>query len=124
MPQVEIGQYREVNKGAWKATFTLLIHPDGLSVIDCRYFVAGDRRWFSFPQKQKYNKDSAAKPEYFPFVRFLNKEYEKNLQISVLQALKSVSPEAPNVKAQNYQVNQQTYPVQDDASFGLGDLPF
>jgi hypothetical protein len=98
--KVEIGQYREINKGALKASFTLVVHPEGLKLMDCKYFISGEKRWFTLPQKEiKYT--DGRKTNYLPIVTYLNKTYMKDLEVAVLDLLKSTTPE------QNYEkVNQ------------------
>lgn len=84
---VRIEQYRNMDKGALKAFFTLIIDPQGLKFLDCRYFVSGDKRWFSFPQKEiKYT--DGRKSEYIPLVSCQNKDYLEMLKAEVLQRLK------------------------------------
>ncbi len=90
--KVEIGQYREVNKGSLKAFFSLVIHPEGQKILDCRYFVQGDNRWFSFPQKEIKAKDESGKSEWIPLISYMNKEYLKTLQDAVLEQLKDAKP--------------------------------
>lgn len=90
--KVEVGQYREVNKGSLKGFFSLVIYPMGQKILDCRYFVQGDKRWFSFPQKEiKYT--DGRQTEYIPYVSYLEKDYLEQLKIAVLQALKDVKPQ-------------------------------
>lgn len=89
--KVEIGQYREVNKGTLKAFFSLVIYPQGQKILECRYFVQDDKRWFSFPQKEiKYI--DGRKTEYIPLISYLNKEYLDQLKNAVLDALKDAKP--------------------------------
>jgi hypothetical protein len=81
---IEIGQYRAVNKGALKAFFTLVEYPTCRKTLDCRYFVQGDKRWISFPQKEFKRND---KTEFIPLVSFGDKDYEKALKAAILAAL-------------------------------------
>lgn len=89
--EIEVGQYRLMEKGALKAFFSLVLYPHGQKILDCRYFEQGDSRWFSFPQKEvKYS--DGRKTEYIPLVTYLNKEYLDQLKTAVLAALKEVKP--------------------------------
>ena len=108
--EVEVGQYREVNKGALKAFFTLVEYPHGRKTLDCRYFEQGDKRWFSFPQKE-IKKPGQDKPEYIPYVSYLDKEYLEQLKIAILTALRE---QESNGQSNSYQ--KQAAPLQDDAS--------
>lgn len=85
--KVEIGQYKEVNKGMLKAFFSVVIYPQGEKVLDCRYFIKDDgTRWFSFPNKEV--KFEGKKTEYIPLISYLNKEYLEELKESILIELK------------------------------------
>ena len=109
--KVEIGQYREMNKGSLKAFFSLVIHPTGQKILDCRYFVNGDNKWFSFPQKEiKYT--DGRKTEYIPYVSFANKEFLAELQTAVLAALKDAKPQETHGKTQNPAPQTTTAQVQ------------
>lgn len=117
--KVEIGQYRVMDKGSLKAFFSLVIYPEGQKILDCRYFVQGDKRWFSFPQKEiKYN--DGRKTEYIPLVSYLNKEYLENLKSAVLIALKDAKPQESY--GQTKQKQESNLP--HDASFDWGSPPF
>lgn len=109
--EVEVGQYREVNKGALKAFFTLVEYPNGRKTLDCRYFEQGDKRWFSFPQKE-IKKPGADKPEYIPYVSYLDKEYLDQFKIAILTALR----EAQENNGQENSHQKQAPPLQDDSS--------
>lgn len=122
--KVEIGQYRELNKGSLKATFSLVIYPEGQKILDCRYFEMSDKRWFSFPQKEiKYS--DGRKTEYIPIVSYINKEYLESLKASVLNALKNHQPAGkPNVQTQHQTYSNAKNPFQAEPSTDYGELPF
>lgn len=121
--KVEVGQYREMNKGTLKAFFSLVIYPEGQKILDCRYFVQGDKRWFSFPQKEiKYT--DGRKTDYIPFVSYLNKEYLEQLKIVVLTALKDATPQEKHDKTHNQSYAEQKNSIQADTSSTWGDPPF
>ena len=109
--EIEVGQYREINKGALKAFFTLVEYPYGRKTMDCRYFESGDKRWISFPQKE-VKKLGMDRPDYIPYISYLDKEYLEQLKIAILTALKE--QQETNVQTNSYQ--KQTSPLQDDAS--------
>ena len=116
--KVEVGQYREVNKGALKAFFSLVIYPEGLKIMDCKYFVQGSSSWFSFPQKEVKFTDGR-KSEYAPLIHCLNKEYSEQLKIAVLKALKE--------QGKNEQVSSSSRKkdlVRDQAQDDAEELPF
>jgi len=110
--EIEIGQYREVNKGALKAFFTLVEYPYGRKTLDCRYFVSGENRWISFPQKE-LKKPNQEKPEYISLVSFLDKEYDKSIKAAILTALKD-QEEGNHGQTNSYQ--KQENKLQDDPS--------
>ena len=108
--EIEIGQYREVNKGALKAFFTLVEYPSGRKTLDCRHFEHAGNRWFSFPQKE-IKKPGQDKPDYIPYVSYLDKEYAAQLKTAILTALKE---QESNGKNNTYQ--KQASQVQSDTS--------
>lgn len=108
--EVEVGQYREVNKGALKAFFSMVEYPYGRKTLDMRYFESGDKRWIAFPQKEVKKLDMD-KPDYIPLVSYLDKEYDTQLKIAILAALKE---QGNNGQENSYQ--KQAAPLQDDPS--------
>lgn len=120
--KVEVGQYREVNKGLFKATFSLVIYPQGEKILDCKYFVNGDQRWFNFPQKE-IKKQDGSKSDYIPLISYLNKEYLATLKAAVLNALKEVQPKPMENYGQN--TNAQKSPSSETKAVPLfGEPPF
>lgn|SRR5574338_874127 len=109
--EIEIGQYRVVNKGSLKAFFSIVEYPTGRKTLDMRHFVSGDRVWIGFPHKE-VKKPDMDKPDYIPLVSYLDKEYDAQFKIAVLQALKL--QEGNNGQTNSYQ--KQAAPLQDDAS--------
>ena len=107
---VEIGQYREVNKGALKAFFSIVEYPHGRKTLDMRYFESGTNRWIAFPQKE-VKKPNMDKPDYIPLVSYMDKEYDAQLKTAILEALKQ---QGNNGQANTHQ--KQANPLQDDAS--------
>lgn len=98
--KVEIGQYREVNKGSLKAFFSMVIYPQGEKVLDCAYYVSGDQAWWKFPRKEVLIN---GKKEYIPYVSYLNKNYHEQLRMLTLQALQKLTPqEQSHAKSQSY----------------------
>lgn len=121
--KVEVGQYYEINKGSLKARFSLLIHPYGQKILECTYFVQGDKRWFSFPQKEIKYQDGR-KTEYIPYVSYIDKEYLEHLKQAVLEQLKNFKPMERNGQAK-YPTNQvPPHQVQAQSPFDSGELPF
>lgn len=111
--KIEISSYKEVSKGALKAYFSVIIHPQGEKLLDCRYFVSGDQRWFSFPCKEiKYN--DGRKSEYIPYISYLNKEYFQRLKNYILDELvkfenqgQCQAQDIPNKNKDSHQGNPQ-----------------
>jgi hypothetical protein len=121
--KVEVGQYREVNKGTLKAFFSLVIYPQGQKILDCRYFVQNDKRWFSFPQKEiKYT--DGRKSEFIPYVSYLDKDYLEKLKIAVLEQIKTVTTSETNGKTKHTTNQVPPHKVQAESSFDPGELPF
>jgi hypothetical protein len=111
--KVDIGQYRLIDKGALKATFSLVIYPMGQKILKCKYFVKGDNKWFAFPDFEA-KKDGQEKPDYIPYVSYLNKDYLAQLQIAVLTALRDAKPKESS--GQTTTQNRQAAPLQNDTS--------
>lgn len=84
--KIEIGQIKVVDKGSLKAFFSLLIHPQGQKILDCKYFVKGDQCWWAMPTKEI--KKDGLKSDYIPIVSYFNKQYESELKTAVLEELK------------------------------------
>jgi hypothetical protein len=121
--KVEVGQYREMNKGSLKAFFSLVIYPQGQKILDCRYFVQGDQRWFSFPQKEvKYT--DGRKSEYIPYVSYLDKDYLEKLKIEVLEQLRTITTPETNGQTKNRTNQVPSHKVQAKSPFDSGELPF
>ena len=122
--KVEIGQYFPIkNGGALKASFSLVIYPEGQKILDCKYFEQGDKKWFAFPAKEK-KFDDDRKKEYIPYISYLNKEYLQQLQKDVLEALKTTSPTEKKVQAQNNSSRNQTNKLPSESSTDYGQPPF
>lgn len=120
---IEIHQYREVNKGSLKAFFTVVIQPQGQKILDCRYFVQGENKWFSFPQKEVEFNDGRKK-EYIPLISFQNKDYLEALKNSVLIALKDAKPQESYVKNQSQAHPRKESPLPPKAPISWEDSPF
>lgn len=121
--EVEIGQYRAMDKGSLKGFFSLVIYPEGQKILDCRYFAQGEKKWWSFPQKEiKYT--DGRKTEYIPIVSYLNKEYLEQLKIAVLTALKDVNPQENHGQASVQTNTGKKNPLSTEPSFDWGSSPF
>ncbi len=107
--EIEVGQYREVNKGGLKAFFTLIEYPYGRKTLDCRYFAKGNDRWFAFPQKEIL-KRGEEKPDYIPLISFLDRDYLEELKKAILSALKEQE------NGQSGSTKRQETSLQDDSS--------
>lgn len=114
--KVEIGQYREVNKGVLKAYFSFIIQSTGQKILDCRYFVSGDQRWFNFPAKEvKYT--DGRKNDYIPIISYSNKTYLEALKLAVLTALKDAKPKESYGKTNDQQTQPKENTLQDNTPF-------
>ena len=104
--KVEIGNVKIVDKGALKAFFSLLIHPEGQQIFDCKYFCKGEARWWAMPQKEIKRPE---KSEFLPIIRYLNKQYESELKSAVLNELtkKIRNDEDPAKQEDNLQSEAQ-----------------
>lgn len=118
--KVEIGQYREINKGtSLKAFFSLVIYPHGQKILDCRYFQSGEQRWFAFPQKEVKFTDGK-KTEYIPLISYGDKAYLEQLKKAILEALQAQGTN----EAQDTRNRTNERKVQVHESNDGGSLPF
>ena len=114
--KVEVGQYREVNKGSLKAFFSLVIYPMGQKILDCRYFVQGEKRWFNLPQKEiKYS--DGRKTEYIPLISYLQKDYFEKLKEAVLEQLQKSTPQENHVQKKSTSPTRYENPLPLESSF-------
>ena len=122
--KIEIGQYREINQGALKASFTLVEYPEGRKTRQCKYFIMGEKRWWTFPQEKIDNRETN-KPDYIPYVSYIDKGYAENLKAAVLDALKNAKPEEKYAKkeTQAYNKPKSELPAQTPTDW-TGELPF
>lgn len=107
MEQVKIVKYRQINKGALRAFFTLVFYPEEMQIIDCLYFVQGEKVWWKFPEKEVAKE---GKKEYFPVIKMWNKEMFASLNEKVIAQLKEHDGQS------NPSQKRQENPLQDDAS--------
>lgn len=101
---IEIGEYRAINKGALKAAFTLILADFGkLKIRNCKLFESGaGNKWFKLPDQEGKSKDGS-KVEYFQIMTFLDRDFEKQVQSSVLNALSQYkNPEVTNVASKDH----------------------
>jgi hypothetical protein len=87
MTTVEISNYRAINKGSLKASFTLKVLPIGFIFSDCKHFKMTDKEWFNFPQKEVKGAEGV-KPKYFPLVKIDNDILNETIKELVLEALR------------------------------------
>jgi DNA-binding cell septation regulator SpoVG len=90
MIKIEIGQYKEVNKGSLKAFFSLVFTDTGLQVYDCKHMVTDGRDWIAFPSKEITKKDGTK--DFFPVMKFLNKDYLAELSNAIVAQIKKQVP--------------------------------
>jgi len=116
--EVEVGNFRVINKNSLKATFSLCIYPEGQKILECRYFVKDNQRWFNFPQKEI--KDREGNQDYIPLVSYMNKDYQEQLKESVIKLLKQ--------SEEDYEKNPPSYAkknsFQGEAPTNREGLPF
>lgn len=120
---VEITHYREVNKGALKAFFTIQFGPYGQKIFDCRYFVVGEKKWFSFPQREVSYTDGR-KTEYFPYINFADKCYFDLLKQTVIKTLEQHIIGFNYVEANDQTSPRKAHPVSSAPSSNLENSPF
>ena len=85
--QVEIQNYRKIDKGALAGSFTLVIHPWGIKIFKCKHFIQGEGSWFNYPQEEI--KKPGEKSDYFPSISFGTGEIGKEIKEQTLKALEN-----------------------------------
>lgn len=95
---MKIEKYKELNKGALKATFDLQI-PQWHMTISCTLMQTERNRWVGLPSRE-YEKDG--KKAYAPLVQF-TKEAKNRLDSAVLALIdKGDYEKAPEIKQANH----------------------
>lgn len=77
-----------MRKGALRAFFNVVLQPNSIKVIDCKYFVSGDKMWWTFCQKEVPPRDGNGKSEYIPYISIGSKDYIEEIKTKVLELLK------------------------------------
>lgn len=96
--KVEVGQYKAIEKGALKASFSIVVYPMGQKILDCKLFASGTKRWFNMPSKEI--KKEGEKSNFIPYISYLDKAYEERFKIAVLAELKKLEESQPPPKAE------------------------
>lgn len=110
MINVSIPNYFPISKeGCAKARFSVLIQPFGQKIMDCIYYVQGDRRWFNFPRKEIQKNGTK---EYMPLVSYSDKNYLEQLREAILKLL----PMENHGQEKNSGYPTQKAALQDNAS--------
>lgn len=127
--EVEIGHIKNCDKGCLTAIFSVVIYPRGEKISKCRYFRKEDSHWWATPQEE-VKKQDGGKTDYYPYVKWLNKEYDEALKEAVLECLKDAIPRGTSEQAKAYPQSQSspyTIPaprIQAEPSFDFGAPPF
>lgn len=99
--EVDAEHYRPVNKGFLLGFFSLVEYapdyPLGRKTKDCKLFSKDGKKWMTWPDQEVKAKDGNSKSEYFPYVSFLDKEFQKNLSDAAVEALKHDSQQNSTV---------------------------
>ncbi len=122
--ELEIGQFRAIDKGPLKGFFSIVIYPRQEKIIDCTYFISGENRWINLPQKEIKMKDGG-KSDYIPIISYpTNKEYMEALKIAALAALKDTHNQEQNGKAQSQTDNRKPDQVRSSPPANWEECPF
>lgn len=117
MTILAVSDYKEVNKGALKARFTLYFPALKMMIRDCTHMQSGGKEWVGFPSRQ-YEQDGQRK--YFSYIMFA-KDARDGFQHAALEAIKKAVPQQAQPSA------FEEPPKDEFASFnGLqaGNVPF
>ncbi|MDP4120525.1 MAG: hypothetical protein Q8876_05665 [Bacillota bacterium] len=91
---IEILDFKEINKGAIFGTVNVRITKWGLTINKCLIFQKEGRKWLSLPQ-ETFEKDG--KKNYFPLVKFDDRETSERFGRQVLEAVEKLINEKPQV---------------------------
>lgn len=92
--EVEILNYRTIDKGALRGSFSLALYPQGQTIFECKHFSQGEKEWFSLPQKEiKY--PDGRKSQYIPLVTYNNKEYFEKLREATMEGIRHAVQNQP-----------------------------
>ncbi len=109
--EVEILNYYAChNLSTKKGSFTLVWK--GVKYLDCTYWVKGDNRWFSFPQKKI---ERGGDVDWMPYVCIVDKEEKARLQDKVLEILKDMQPQGSYGKKKDDSVGPASNQVQAES---------
>jgi hypothetical protein len=94
----EITQFKEINKSALVATFTLKIAKWGdFCIREMAYFKTHDKRWISFPSRQY---ESEGKKKYFQYCLFEKPEMTEAFKNKVLDSIDEYIKKNPSSQKQ------------------------
>lgn len=83
---MEITEYKELEKGALKASFNVVIPQWGLTIRDCKYFESNGRNWVGYPSRA-YDDPETGKKKYFSFIHWEEKVRDR-FEASIKEELK------------------------------------
>ena len=88
---VEISHYKSMEKGALLGFFTLIEYnedcPLGRRIVGCKLFGKDGRRWIGFPDKEAPAKSPGEKSTFYPYVSFVDKDFQTRLCDAAMQAI-------------------------------------
>lgn len=110
---IEIGQYKEINKGALRASFSLKVGE--FIFLKCKYFVTGTNRFWTFPAEEMKG-IPPEKSKFFPMIKMPNNEAKKALEDAVLSKFKAME--------EGYDQEEPARAVQSVPSLHAANFPF
>lgn len=94
--KVLIEDYKEVNRGAMKAFFTLVDVERGIKHLNCQYMVTPSNSFWKFPSREVVKEDGTK--EYKPNILTYDIDTYRIMKDAVLEALKTAKPGEPRAK--------------------------
>lgn len=118
---VEIGHYRkfeadEDKPSAFRGSFSVVFHPHGQKILECKHYEKEGAHWFNFPQKEIKNNEG--KRDYIPYVSYIDKDYGSAVKAAITKCIKDIK-DGDYAQPNKYQPTSN----ENDASFSF-DSPF
>jgi len=66
---MRIEEFKQVNKGALKATFNVIIPEWGMTIRSCSFFEQNGKSWIGYPCRA-YDDPTSGKKKFFSFILF------------------------------------------------------
>lgn len=112
-----IEDYKEINKGCLKASFSITILSEGVTICNCTLFEKGSHQWVSMPCKEV---PGDGKTKYYPHIKFYTETLRDEFLNVILSKVKAHVQKNPRTTA----TQKSTSELQSETSDDCGEMPF